>query len=64
MLFTCDCGLLIRAVGPDDLVDAVQHHASQTHGLLFTREQVLTLAQQVDHRTVPPDVAAEAETSS
>jgi predicted small metal-binding protein len=55
MVFTCDCGLLIRADGQDDLVDAVQHHAGQSHGLPFTREQVLTLAQRVDHRTVPPE---------
>jgi predicted small metal-binding protein len=46
-IVTCDCGF--EAIGTDeDLVEIMQAHERDTHGVEVTREQVLALAIPVD----------------
>jgi predicted small metal-binding protein len=44
---SCDCGKIIREDTDDQLVAAVQHHASAVHGMEMSREQVLAMAEPV-----------------
>jgi hypothetical protein len=44
----CDCGFEVRAGHEADLVDRVQRHAWEAHGMELTSEQVLTLAFHVE----------------
>jgi predicted small metal-binding protein len=37
----CDCGYEVRAAGEDGLVEAVQRHASEAHGIDFSVELAL-----------------------
>ena len=41
----CDCGKTIREASDDQLVDAVQRHAREVHGMELSREQVLAMAE-------------------
>jgi predicted small metal-binding protein len=43
----CDCGRVVRGDSDDELVAAAQEHARQAHGMVLTREQVLSLAVPV-----------------
>jgi predicted small metal-binding protein len=46
-VITCDCGF--DAVGTDDdLVEIMQAHERDTHGVEISREEVLALAKPVD----------------
>ncbi len=44
---SCDCGKTIREQGDEELVNAVQKHAKEAHGMDLTREQVLAMAEPV-----------------
>jgi predicted small metal-binding protein len=43
-IINCDCGFVVRGDTDDELVANAQIHASETHGMEITREQVLSLA--------------------
>jgi predicted small metal-binding protein len=46
-VITCDCGF--EAVGTaDDLVQIMQAHELDSHGVEISREDVLTLAVEID----------------
>jgi predicted small metal-binding protein len=46
-IVTCDCGF--EAIGTeDDLVEIIQAHERDTHGVEVTREEVLALAAPID----------------
>jgi predicted small metal-binding protein len=46
-IVTCDCGF--EAVGTeDDLVEIIQAHERDTHGVEVSREEVLDLAVEVN----------------
>ena len=40
----CDCGFEARAEDESDLVDQVQRHAVEAHGMALSSEQALVLA--------------------
>lgn len=44
---SCDCGKTIREQSDQELVNAVQKHAKEAHGMDLTREQVLAMAEPV-----------------
>ena len=44
-LFTCECGVILRGVDDDDLVEKTQAHARNVHNMEITREQVLAMAR-------------------
>ena len=44
---SCDCGKIIRERNDDQLVEVVQQHAREVHGMDLTREQVLAMAEPV-----------------
>jgi predicted small metal-binding protein len=43
----CDCGKTIREDSDDRLVESVQEHAKEVHGMDLTREQVMGMARPV-----------------
>ena len=44
----CDCGFEARAADQDELVDEVQRHASEAHGMALSREEALILALRAE----------------
>lgn len=44
---SCDCGKVIRAENEDALVEQVQRHAREVHGMDLRRDQVLAMAEPV-----------------
>lgn len=44
-IIKCDCGVVIEADGDDELVRLGQKHASETHHLDLSREQLLRMAR-------------------
>lgn len=44
---SCDCGKTLREETDDELVRAVQEHASEAHEMDLTREEVLAMAKPV-----------------
>jgi predicted small metal-binding protein len=44
----CDCGFEARGEDEDELVDEVQRHALDAHGMAITRAQVLALAARAE----------------
>jgi hypothetical protein len=40
----CDCGFEARAADSDGLIDEVQRHAREAHGMALSREEALLLA--------------------
>jgi len=42
---TCPCGWSTSADSDDDLVNAVQKHAKETHDQTATREEILAMAK-------------------
>ena len=42
----CDCGTPVRGETDDELVENVQEHAKNKHGIVLTREQALGLAER------------------
>jgi predicted small metal-binding protein len=45
LVIHCDCGLDIKGVTDDELVENAQDHAKHKHSLIVTREQALALAE-------------------
>jgi predicted small metal-binding protein len=45
LVLQCDCGTPVRGSTDDELVENVQDHAKNKHGVTVTREQVLALAE-------------------
>ena len=41
----CDCGKVIRAESDQELIAAVQAHASQVHNMSLSADQVLAMAE-------------------
>ena len=44
----CDCGFEARGEDEDELVNEVQRHALEAHGMALTRAQVLALAVRAE----------------
>ena len=44
----CDCGFEARAADEDGLVEEVQRHASEAHGMALSREEAQILAFRAD----------------
>jgi predicted small metal-binding protein len=44
---SCDCGKTIRESSDDQLVATVQQHAKEVHNMDLSRDQVLSMAEQV-----------------
>ena len=44
-LFTCECGVILRGIDDDDLVEKAQAHARDVHNIQITRDQVLAMAR-------------------
>ncbi len=42
---TCDCGFIARGATDDELVEVIQKHAKQVHGIDLRREQALAMAE-------------------
>jgi predicted small metal-binding protein len=47
LMARCDCGWSARAP-EDELIERIQQHARDAHGLEITREQALAQARPVD----------------
>jgi predicted small metal-binding protein len=47
----CDCGWAVESPNEDELVAEVQRHAKEVHHLGVTREQALSLAVPVEHKS-------------
>ncbi len=45
LLVECPCGVVIREATADQLVPAVQRHATDVHDMHLEREQVLDMAR-------------------
>ena len=41
---TCDCGFVARGATDDELVEVIQKHAKQVHGIDLRRDQALAMA--------------------
>lgn len=44
---SCDCGKTLREETDEELVQAVQEHARETHEMDLTRDQILAMAEPV-----------------
>lgn len=44
---TCDCGAIIRKKDDEELLAAVQKHATDVHQMNLTREQILSMAEVI-----------------
>jgi hypothetical protein len=49
----CDCGFEVRASSEPELLERVQSHACEVHGMEFTDEQVLLLAFRAELEAGP-----------
>jgi len=43
----CQCGAELRATTEDEIVDLIQRHGREAHGMDVPREQALALVQDV-----------------
>ena len=42
---TCECGFVARGKNDDELVEVIQKHVKEVHGMDLRREQALAMAQ-------------------
>jgi predicted small metal-binding protein len=42
---SCDCGKVIRESSDERLVESVQKHAVEVHGMELSRDQILAMAE-------------------
>lgn len=53
-MLQCECGFLARADDENGLVDQVQRHAREAHGMALSHDDALLLAFRAELGTQPP----------
>jgi predicted small metal-binding protein len=63
-LLRCDCGFEVRAQDDAELVEGVQRHAFDAHGMRLTQDEVRRLAERLERSEAiaePPQWSTKGE---
>ena len=58
----CDCGFEARAGDEDGLVEAIQRHAQEAHGMALSRDDALLLAFRAELDEAPTTISRQKTT--